>query len=367
MPDLAHRFSENPLIRPSGVRPSRSGMEVACVLNPGAFRHEGRTGLLLRIAERPVQEPGWISTPVLDSSAEGGVAILRFRESECSWIDDARIFSHQGKSYLTTLSHLRLAWSSDGRNFTVDETPALLGEGPWESFGVEDCRVTQIGETFHLHYTAVSDAGFGIGYRSTRDWKTFSRHGVILPPPNKDFALFPEKIGGHYYALHRPTHHALGGPYVWISRSPDLLHWGDHHCVARPRPGRWDSQKLGAGAAPIRTERGWLEIYHGVASDSRYCLGLFLFDLDDPRKLIARSESPVMEPLAACEQTGFFGNVVFTNGHVVDGDTVTLYYGASDEFVCGATLSLRELLATLEPARTADHPNLAPAPVSVFA
>ncbi len=347
MQELAVRFPQNPIIRPADVRPSREGMEVACVLNPGAFRFQGRTGLLLRIAERPVQEAGWISTPVLDPAKPGGIDIVRFPESECKWIEDARIFSHNGRGYLTTLSHLRLAWSDDGVKFSVEAKPTLMGEGPLEAFGLEDCRVTQIGDTYHLHFTAVSDAGFGVGYISTTDWKTYQRHGVIIPPPNKDFALFPEKIGGYYYALHRPTHHALGGPYIWISRSPDLLHWGDHHCVARPRPGTWDGQKLGGGGEPIKTEKGWLEIYHGVAKDSQYCLGLLLFDLHDPRKLLARSELPIMKPTEPYELTGFFGNVVFTNGHTVNGDAVTLYYGASDEVICGATLSIKALLASL--------------------
>lgn len=350
MPDLALRLPENPLIRPADVRPSREGMEVACVLNPGAFRYQGRTGLLIRVAERPVQEAGWISTPVIDPSSSTGVEILRFPAAECSWIDDARIFSHRGRAYLTTLSHLRLAWSADGVRFDVEERPTLIGAGPLEAFGVEDCRVTCLGDVYHLTYTAVSDAGFGVGHATTRDWKTFARHGMILPPPNKDFALFPEKIGGHYYALHRPTHHALGGPYIWVSRSPDLAHWGDHHCVARPRAGEWDGLKLGAGAEPIRTERGWLEIYHGVAQDSRYCLGLLLFELNDPRKVVARSRVPIMWPAAPYEMTGFFGKVVFTNGHVLedDGDTVTMYYGAADEVICGARLSLRALLASLD-------------------
>lgn len=322
-------------------------MEVACLLNPGAFRHEGRVGLLLRVAERPVQESGWVATPVLNPTAPGGIEIVRHRIADCDDASDPRVFTYRGRQYLTTLSHLRLAWSDDGIRFRVDETPTLVGETPLEGFGIEDCRVTTIDGVHHLTYTAVSDAGFGVGYRSTRDWKTVANHGVILPPPNKDFALFPEKIGGHYYALHRPTHHDLGRPYIWISRSPDLLHWGDHHCIARSRPGTWDSQKLGAGAEPIRTEHGWLEIYHGVAANSQYALGLLLLDLEDPRRVIARSELPVMTPSAPYELTGFLGNVVFTNGHVLSGDTVTVYYGASDEVVCAADFSVRELLSTL--------------------
>jgi predicted GH43/DUF377 family glycosyl hydrolase len=104
---------------------------------------------------------------------------------------------------------------------------------------------------------------------------------------------------------------------------------------------------LGAGAAPIKTKKGWLEIYHGATEKNRYCLGALLLDLDDPTKLIARSEAPIMEPIAAYEKNGFFGNVVFTNGHRVDGDTITMYYGASDQYVCMAEFSIEDILQTL--------------------
>jgi predicted GH43/DUF377 family glycosyl hydrolase len=109
----------------------------------------------------------------------------------------------------------------------------------------------------------------------------------------------------------------------------------------------WDNARVGAGAAPIRTSQGWLEIYHGANRYHRYCLGALLLDLEQPWKVLARSQAPIMEPEAEYERTGFFGNVVFTNGHLVDGDTVTIYYGASDSVVCGARLSIREILATL--------------------
>ena len=98
----------------------------------------------------------------------------------------------------------------------------------------------------------------------------------------------------------------------------------------------------------IKTEEGWLEIYHGADFNHRYCLGALLLDLNDPSKVIARSEEPIMEPIAAYEQTGFFGNVVFTNGHLVDGDTITMYYGASDEVICKAELSISEILNVLK-------------------
>jgi len=147
--------------------------------------------------------------------------------------------------------------------------------------------------------------------------------------------------------LHRPSSPELGGNYIWIAESPDRIHWGNHQLLATTRPGKWDSARLGAGAAPIRTEKGWLEIYHGATKENRYCLGALLLDSNDPSKVLARSEEPIMEPIMEYEKTGFFGNVVFTNGHLVDGDTVTIYYGASDEVICGAEFSINEILQSL--------------------
>jgi predicted GH43/DUF377 family glycosyl hydrolase len=351
MADLARRFDSNPILRPEDVVPSRDGLEVECLLNPGAFRYQGKTGLLLRVAEWPLQKKGWVSTPILDPLEASGISILTVKEDDPDFeFIDPRVFRYKGQMYLTTLSHLRLAWSDDGVHFVPDRVPTLLGQGPLESFGIEDCRVTQIEDVYHLTFTAVSPSGVGVGLITTRDWRRFDRHGMIIPPSNKDCALFPEKIGGEYLALHRPSGVSIGGNFIWLSRSPDLHHWGYHECIAWTRPGMWDSARIGAGAEPIRTPQGWLAIYHGANEDHRYCLGGMLLDLENPAKVLARSKEPIMEPLASYEQTGFFGNVVFTNGHVVDGDTVTLYYGASDEVICGACLSVREILDSLSAA-----------------
>jgi predicted GH43/DUF377 family glycosyl hydrolase len=109
----------------------------------------------------------------------------------------------------------------------------------------------------------------------------------------------------------------------------------------------WDSARIGAGCSPIRTPRGWLAIYHGADENSRYCLGAFLLELHDPAHVIARSEFPIMEPTEDYERRGFFGNVIFTNGHLVVGDKLKLYYGASDEVICGAELSIEQILNSL--------------------
>lgn len=130
MADIARRFEMNPILRPSDVKPSREGLEVECLLNPGVFRWQGKTGLLLRVAERPRQVEGRISTPILDPHAPGGIAILNYSLDDPEIVyKDPRVFQYQGKSYLTTLSHLRLAWSDDGVQFHAEETPTLLGQG----------------------------------------------------------------------------------------------------------------------------------------------------------------------------------------------------------------------------------------------
>ncbi len=323
-------------------------MKVECLLNPGAFRFEGKTWLLLRVAERPEQQPGKISFPVLNQ--KGNLEILEFDSSD-PLLDqsDPRVVSYSGQDYLTTMSHLRLVVSEDGVRFSEPlHNRPIFGEGELETYGIEDCRVVQIGDCYYLTFTQVSPHGVGVGLRSTTDWREFRALGMIFPPHNKDCAIFGEKIGDKFYALHRPSSPVLGGNYIWIAESPDLMHWGNHRCLAHSRQGAWDSDRVGAGAAPIRTAEGWLEIYHGATVNPvRYCLGALLLDLHEPWKVLARSRDPIMEPIAPYEQAGFFGNVVFTNGHLVDGDQLTIYYGASDSVICGARFSIEEILKTL--------------------
>ena len=345
---MADRFIQNPILKTQDIRPSQPGLVVECVLNPGVFSFAGKTWLLLRVAERPAQQEGMISFPVMQP--DGSLRILEFEMNDPQLdLSDARMVHYQGDTYLSTISHLRLVCSDDGLHFyePTDRPTKIMGQGPLETFGIEDCRVSLIDGVYHLTYTQVSENGVGVGLMRTRDWRTFDRVGMILPPHNKDCCLFEEKIGGAYYCLHRPSGIALGGNFIWLATSPDLLHWGDHHCLIRTRAGHWDSARVGAGAAPIKTEAGWLQIYHGADAQHRYCLGAVLLDLENPAKVLARSEEPLLEPVQDYETRGFFGNVVFTNGHLIDGDTITMYYGASDEVICGATLSVADILSTL--------------------
>ena len=345
---MAKRFVQNPLLTKQDIAPSQEGFVVECVLNPGVFNFEGRTWLLLRVAERPIQVDGFVSFPIINQ--EGKIEVLRYAlDDEKLDLSDARMVTYKGRTYLSTLSHLRLVSSTDGVHFSEpkDGLTKIFGSGDLETFGIEDCRVAYFEGEYHLTFTQVSENGVGVGMMSTKNWLQFERHGMIIPPHNKDCALFDERVGGVHYCLHRPSGLGLGGNFIWLASSPDLRHWGNHRCILQTREGMWDSARVGAGTSPIRTDRGWLEIYHGADHAHRYCLGAFLLDLDDPSMVIGRSTTPLFEPSEPYELTGFFGNVVFTNGHIVEGDKIYVYYGASDEVICGVEFSITEILNTL--------------------
>lgn len=350
MKDIAKRFAENPLLSPADLTASTAGLKITCLLNPGVFQYRDKTWLIVRVAERPEQKDNTISFPVLTET--GATKIIEIEKNDPTLIaTDARVIRYKGVDYLTTLSHLRLLCSDDGIHFYEPEGfHPLVGEGVLQTFGIEDCRVTFLENKYHLTFTAVSGNGVGVALRTTTDWKKFHSHGMILPPHNKDCAIFEEKINGLYYALHRPSSVDIGGNFIWLASSPDGTHWGNHKCIIRTRENKWDSARVGAGASPIRTDKGWLEIYHGANHQHQYCLGAFLLDKSDPSRVLARTEEPIMVPSAEYEISGFFGHVVFTNGHIVkpDGDTLVIYYGASDEFVCGAEFSIKEILSLLK-------------------
>jgi predicted GH43/DUF377 family glycosyl hydrolase len=324
-------------------------MEVLCAFNPGATMVADQRLMLLRVAERPIQEKGWVSTAAIDAGT-GELQIQRFRENDPDLdASDPRAIIHRGMIHLTSISHLRAAVSTDGQHFQLNSKPALKGSGPYETFGVEDARITRIEDAYCVTYTGASHHGVTTCLARTRDFETFEKLGVMFAPDNKDIALFPQKINGRYYTLHRPSPRHLGTMAIWLASSDNLLDWGDHHTVISTRAGFWDCERVGAGASPIRTGDGWLALYHGVDYQTRYCTGAVLLDFEEPWKVIARSEEPFFIPEAEYETRGFMPGVVFHNGLIQTGeDSLELYYGAADESSCVATASIREILGSLK-------------------
>jgi predicted GH43/DUF377 family glycosyl hydrolase len=352
MKDLAERFKENPLLIPKNLMSSQPEQQIISLLNPGVFFFDEKTWLLVRVAESLPQKDNVVFVPVEDS--EGQTTFIEVSHAHPELLfNDARKFTYQGLDYLTTKSHLQLLASTDGIHFEPQKGYLpLMGSGKLENFGIEDCRVSLLEHTYYLTYTAVSSSGVGVGLRTTRDWKNFEHKGMILPPHNKDCAIFEEKVNGLMYCFHRPSSIDLGGNFIWLASSPDGIHWGNHQCLIKTRPALWDNARVGAGAAPIKTSEGWLSIYHGANEQHQYCLGAFLLDLENPSKVLSRTIEPIMVPTENYEISGFFGFVVFTNGHIVNGDQLTIYYGAADEFVCGATFSITAIISSLKPLQT---------------
>ncbi len=256
-----------------------------------------------------------------------------------------RVEGQQGYSFFS------LVRSSDGFHFEVDPAPCMLPakDEPWriwEERGIEDPRQTLIDGKYYILYTAVGRYGHRIAIAVTEDFVNYHRIGMISGPGNKDGVLFPQKIKGLYARLDRPIGGGVGS--IWVSYSPDLLNWGRSELVLRPRARYWDSHRIGASAPPILTDRGWLEIYHGVKMTRAgpiYRIGAVMLDKDDPAKVTAQCLAPLLSPREDYERVGDVGNVVFACGAIVEDDgQVKVYYGAADTAICVATGHLDEII-----------------------
>ncbi len=262
----------------------------------------------------------------------------------------------------TGLSHLTVAKSKDGlSDWRVSEKPAFQADPknhPEEHWGVEDPRITFVDKlgSYIIAYTAYSQNGPLVSLAKTKDFLEFERLGPILLPENKDAALFPRKFGDRWAILHRP-YQSERDAHIWLSFSPDLKHWGDHQVVLHARSGAWwDASKIGIGPQPIETELGWLIIYHGVqrkVSGNIYRLGLALLDLDDPRKVICRSNEWVFGPREDYETNGDVRDVTFPCGAIYDqkSDQLRMYYGAADTAIALATAKMSDVLTYLKSCR----------------
>jgi predicted GH43/DUF377 family glycosyl hydrolase len=253
-------------------------------------------------------------------------------------------------------SHLTVARSDDGvGGWVIDPAPTLKPDPehhPEEIWGIEDPRLTWLAEleTWAATYTAFSHGGPLVSLATTKDFREFTRLGPVMPPEDKDAALFPVRFNGRWAMFHRP---AAKSADIWISFSPDLKHWGDHQEVIRARSGGWwDANKIGLSAPPLQTPEGWLILYHSVrttASGSIYRLGLALLDLNTPERCLKRSNEWIFGPEEPYERRGDVDNVIFPCGYTLapDGDTLHLYYGAADSSIALATGSVRALLEWL--------------------
>lgn len=245
-----------------------------------------------------------------------------------------------------------LAESEDGYSFTVKNKLFLSPSDhkdhyDYVEWGIEDVRINPLNGKYYLTYTGYSKYMPLVMLAETDDFKEVKIHGAITEPSNKDCSIFPEKINGYYWKVDRPT--AEDKRDIWISRSPDLIHWGDYKILMRSEPGTWEADKIGSSSNPVKTEHGWLMLYHGVRGfgiSSLYKLGVALLDLNEPWKVIGKSKEPILSPEKDYERIGDVGNVVFSNGWVIEDDgNVKIYYSGADMNVCLAETNVDYLIS----------------------
>lgn len=297
--DLFQRYKGNPILTPENwPYPANS------VMNPAAIQLNNETLLLVRV-------------------------------------EDMRGFSH-----------LTVARSPNGfTDWEIDSEPTLRANqnSKEEKWGLEDPRIIWLEEQkqYAITYTSFSEGGPVVSLSITKNFKTFARLGVLLPPEDKDACLFPRRFKGRFALIHRPV--VRGEAHIWLSFSPDLKHWGDHMALIRTRPAYWDCHRVGLACQPVETSEGWLMFYHGVRNTTAgaiYRVGLVLLDLDEPWKVIRRGDEWVLGPREIYERVGDVGGVIFPTGITVckETDKVNLYYGAADCTVAVATAKMSEIL-----------------------
>jgi len=324
------------MLEPDDVAPSHEGLSVVGAFNPGVTELGGEVVLLVRIAETPAEaRPGHVGLP---RWTENGAVVVDWELADDWELVDRRVVRHRasGRLRLTFTSHLRVFTSTDWRTLGGELEQRIFPEREEELYGIEDPRITRIGDTYYITYVAVSVYGAATALLSTKDFRSFTRHGIILPPENKDVLLFPERINGDFVALHRPNPNMhFSPPGIWLASSPDLVHWGQHRPLLAGT-GQWESGKIGGGCPPLRVADGWLEIYHGNAVTPDfpgvgiYTAGAILLDAEHPSTMLRRSEMPLMVPETDFEKGGYLNDVIFPTAILPRDDLFYVYYGAAD-------------------------------------
>lgn len=274
-------------------------------------------------------------------------------------VHNAAVAKFDGRYIMLFRSHLNtgrsiigIADSKNGFDFKPRPQPFMLPakDSPfseYEEFGVEDPRIFFIEDAYYITYSAYSRYGVCTGLAKTTDFQSLERIAFITQADYRNTVLFPEKINGRYIRLDRP-HSDINPWSIWVSYSPDLIYWGDSKIVIKPVQYHWDEMKIGPGAPPIKTEKGWLNIYHGAFQTMDSCvyrLGVALHNLQDPSKIIAVADRWILQPEDPWELVGYVHNVVFSCAAIPEDDgTLKLYWGAADKVMCVGTAVIDELV-----------------------
>jgi len=363
------------LIRPSDVKPTSNKFEDIGTFNPGATRLNNRDIVLyVRVAERILkrEDEKYCYAPRCDGKSKCEIKIDKFDKKDVESTSPSDCVFKDGTKRLTFISHFRrvILDKSGFKVKSIDTNPSFQGLKDDGGLGVEDPRITKIENEYIMTYVTLSRQGnISTSYATSKDCLNWKREGIIFREQNKDVVIFPEKISGKYFAFNRPEgNFEFSPPHIWLSDSPDLQHWGHPKPIKLSKKGKWDYARVGAGPPPIKTDKGWLLIYHGVSEHehkgfinsikkilgysnkySIYSIGAALFDLKNPKKLIAKSPKQIILPNKAYEKKGFVNNVVFSTGLVLDENEkdLLIFSGGADTIVTVKKISLENVMNSL--------------------
>ncbi len=355
------RIQDKLLLKPSDFKPSFIDWEIKGILNPAAIRlSDNKILLYVRVAESARQKGSMLTCPIMSSEKEYSFAYQHIHKKDIvrmgRW---GEMYLKDGSCRLPTISHFKkVILSKDGFYIEkIEQKPVFSGMPSDGDYGVEDARFTKIGKMYIMTYVSVStNEGVSTSLAVSEDLERWERKGIVFREQNKDVVIFPEKIKGKYVALHRPEgFFAFSRPSIWISYSPDLIYWGREKSIMQPRKNAWDEERIGAGAPPIKTRKGWMEIYHGVRKINgvtTYSVGSVLLDLINPEKILGRSfaNKPLIEPIKRYEKAGFMNNVIFPTGAVLDlnGKEILLYSGGADSVIGVKKIKMNDIFKSME-------------------
>ena len=373
---------ESILIKPENIKSSSKHLRVTGVFNPAAVRDsKGNIILYIRVVEELIKkkDKNYFYSPRMEGVSKYKLKIDKFRKEQV--VDSSEVdfvFKDETKR-LTFISHLRRVVLDSGgfKVKSIDKQPSFSGICSDGELGIEDARITKIEGKYYMTYVTLSRAeNISTSLAVSKDLKKWKRLGIIFGEQDKDVVLFPEKIKGEYVAFDRPeSSFHFTPPHIWVAYSKDLISWGKLDALNLTKKGEWDYERTGAGPPPIKTDKGWLLIYHGVISnkkrktvdkivermnisgtisgtlrkrDSLYCGGVALLDLKNPKKIIAKSKVPILFPMKRHEISIYEDKrIIFPTGAVVDGKDLLIYSGAGDALITVKKISLSRLFKKL--------------------
>jgi beta-1,2-mannobiose phosphorylase / 1,2-beta-oligomannan phosphorylase len=344
------------LLKPGDFKPHYRNWKINGIFNPAAIRDKsGKIVLYIRVAETFFSK-NKLEYPVMLPGKEHKYEVKKIEDDILLQKEGNVLYLKNNTVRLSNISHFRkIELDETGLNVVnIEKEPIFFPEEEYEECGVEDPRIVKIGSKFYMTYVSVSILnGITTSLAVSKNLVKWERIGIIFNHENKDVTLFPGKINGEYVALHRPVgNFNFNNPSIWISYSKDLIYWGKSRCIMHPRrDSSWDNIRIGAGCPPIKTKKGWLEIYHGV-NNKTYSAGAVLFDLKNPERIIAQTpiHKPLFSPNKKYEKKGFVNNVIFPTGIIkdIDDKSVLIYSGAADRLITVKKIEMSEILDSLE-------------------